>query len=234
MLIVKSFLIFSELDCSLQVSAQCACCSQDWITVSADIQSGLLRCWKPALWGLSQHFHSSLWISAGLTVFSNHSPKDGLVSLFSKLTLSVTGLFNGDFLLTVWEDWQIYYSGLSIMIFYQSSVLSYWLPFHLLTRWIVLTAITLICLNIIHECIFKSTLPLESIRTLRALLCLSLLTQQHCRGSIEGLEMHWKRWERESPSCWQWQPWVAEPPRQYCHRQLADVLSHELCKLQLA
>lgn len=149
----------------------------------------------------------------GFILFSNHSPKDGLVCLFSKLTPPVTGLFNRDFLLTVREDWQIYYNGLSIMIFIRVQCSVTDCLFHLSTQWIVLTAITLICLNIIHECTFKSTLPLESIRTLRALLCLSLLTQWHCRGSIEGLEMHWKRWGRESPSCWQGQPWVAVAPR---------------------
>lgn len=128
----------------------------------------------------------------GFIVFSNHSPNDGLVCLFSKLTLPVTALFNKDFLLTVWEDWQIYYNGLSITIFIgvQFSVTD--CLFHLLTWWIVLAAITLIRLNVIHECTLKSTLPLESIRGSESTTVLvtthSMPFRRINRGSRNALE----------------------------------------------
>lgn len=64
--IIKSFLVFSEFVCSLQIPAQCACSPQDWISVSVPFHSGLLSYWKPAQQDPSQHFHSPPWISAGL------------------------------------------------------------------------------------------------------------------------------------------------------------------------
>lgn len=56
-------------------------------------------------------------ISRALLCSHSTAQRMGQSTRSAKLTLPVTDLFNRDFLLTAREDWQVYYSGLNIMIF---------------------------------------------------------------------------------------------------------------------